>query len=195
MGDPPSSWTHAAAKHWATLAQFATVAMGIAGSFVLPPPSDDLDGDVWRPTAAFVLAVLAGGFFVLTRRLVIKRHASRWAGTALVLLLISVALNFIHSFYRSRVTELYQGHRVVVGTNYLPDIVKYIDGEPNTPSRAVVLWDAAGDVKSVWPSNEVEANRLRLASIYVTTLTSVVLTVMSIVQALHCISIARKNGA
>ena len=181
------AWLKQARKSWLLLAQGALWLGGILGGFLLPPPVGLLGSEekVWLRLGQFVIAVVLGLVFFAARRWGQPRHALRWAGAALLVLVVAVAVFFKYQQLTLAWTGDYAGQRVVVGAVLTPHGQAYVRANPDL-SRDQLIMDVAGATEAIWTGESIDRRRLILAAAYVCCLPLFTLCLIAVVQAIQC---------
>jgi hypothetical protein len=191
------AWLKQSRKSWLLLAQGALWLGGILGGFLLPPPVGLLASEekVWLRLGQFVIAVVLGLVFFAARRWGQPRHALRWAGAALLVLAVAVAVFFRYQQLTLAWTGDYAGQRVVVGAVLTPHGQAYTQANPDL-SRDQLIMDVAGATEAIWTGESINRRRLILAATYVCCLPLFTLCLIAVVQAIQCGGqITRTKGA
>lgn len=189
MGAPSGNqaWLKQTRKSWLVLAQAALWLGGILGGFLLPPPVGLLASEekVWLRLGQFVIAVVLGLVFFAARRWGQPRHALGWAGAALLMLALAVAVFFRYQQLTMAWTGDYAGQRVVVGAVLTPHGQAYTRANPDL-SRDQLIMDVAGATEAIWTGESINRRRLILAATYVCCLPLFTLCLIAVVQAIQC---------
>jgi len=143
-----SPWT-TIRRNWTILAQVAAGVTTVVATIVAPPPTPVGTQGI-RPFAGFVVAVLAGIFLLVLRRLGSRARANWWAAFAAVLLVLTVVDYFWYTNLVGIRTETWNGRTIVCGTELRPEIRKAYGA--NIPKSRVreLLEDAAGEPGLIW---------------------------------------------
>lgn len=182
------NWLGHTKKIWVLLMQFAVFILGIAGSFVLPPPgwaSSSGDKTVVR-LGQFIVTVLVGLIFLLVQKWNKKKHTKRWALLTITFLVLSVAMFFVYQRLLDTRTCQYDGHPVVIGTHYTEEAQTYIKEESPGATCESLLKDYTGSVEDIWTRNSINKSRYVLAGGYISTLPLLTICIIAVVQALYC---------
>jgi len=143
-----SPWT-TIRRNWTILAQVAAGVTTVVATIVAPPPTPVGTQGI-RPFAGFVVAVLAGIFLLVLRRLGSRARANWWAAFAAVLLVLTVVDYFWYTNLVGIRTETWNGRTIVCGTELRPEIRKaYGASIPKSRVREL-LEDAAGEPGLIW---------------------------------------------
>ena len=138
-----SPWT-TIRRNWTILAQVAAGVTTVVATIVAPPPTPVGTQGI-RPFAGFVVAVLAGIFLLVLRRLGNRVRANWWAAFAAVLLVLTVVDYFWNTNLVGVRTETWNGRTIVCGTELRPEIRKaYGASIPKSRVREL-LEDVAGE--------------------------------------------------
>lgn len=183
------TWLERARTHWGLLAQCAVWVLSIIGTFVLSPPADVStdDNEVYLGLAKFVVAVIAGLVIVAASRWHKRKHSTWWAASA-VLFLISAIFSF--DSYQQRMdnwTCRYDGKRKIVGSILTPQGRSYSDSNPGMSCNDLLL-DFAGKSEDIWVKESIDARRISLSRSYLLSITLFTLCLLSIIQAIYCIT-------
>lgn len=185
---------------WALLTQGALWLLGVIGGFLLPPPVGMTAGDdqTWLRFAQFLVAILLGLVLFATFRWHLRRHASIWWLTAGGALLLGVVMFFRYQGLLYAWTGEYDGRLLVVGSEYTPQGRAYVERNPNLP-LTTLLEDFLGRAEDIWTRSSINQRRMVLAGVYVSCLPLLVLSLIAVVQALHCLGVVgrapgRKRG-
>jgi hypothetical protein len=181
------AWLKQSRKSWLVLTQGALWVGGILGGFLLPPPVVLLASEekVWLRLGQFVIAVVLGLVFFAARRWGQPRHALWWAGAALLVLAVAVAVFFRYQQLTLAWTGNYAGQRVVVGAVLTPHGQAYTHANPDL-SRDQLIMDVAGATEAIWTGESINRRRLILAATYVCCLPLFTLCLIAVVQAIQC---------
>jgi hypothetical protein len=181
------TWVKQARKSWLVLAQGSLWVGGILGGFLLPPPAGLLASEekVWLRLGQFVIAVVLGLVFFAGRRWGQPRYAPWWAGAALLVLAVAVAVFFRYQQLTLAWTGDYAGQRVVVGAVLTPHGQAYTQANPDL-SRDQLIMDVAGATEAIWTGESINRRRLILAATYVCCLPLFTLCLIAVVQAIQC---------
>ena len=182
------AWLKQAHKSWLLLMQGALWVGGILGGFLLPPPVGILASEekVWLRLGQFVIAIVLGLVFFAARRWHQPRYALRWAGLALLALVLAVGAFFLYQQLTLAWTGVYQGQKIVVGSVLTPHGVSYTKANADL-SRDKWIEDMAGVIEgSLWTRESIDRRRLILAATYVCCLPLFTLCLIAVVQAIQC---------
>lgn len=181
-------WLAYTKKTWGLLMQIAVFILGIASSFLVPPPgwaSSSGDKTVVR-LGQFIVAVLVGLIFLLVQKWNKKKHSRRWAVLTIVFLILSVAAFFAYQRLLDTRTCQYAGQAVVIGSQYTEDAQTYMKTESPGATCETLLKDYAGQREEIWPRASIDRSRYILAGGYVLTLPLLTICIIAVVQALYC---------
>lgn len=180
-----SGWLKRSRKSWALLAQAAVWLSGLIGTFLASPPPSTTGGDtrVWLRFGQFLMAALVGLLFLAAQRWRLKKHLTRWAGTAVLFLCLGSGAFFTYQYLSSGWTCIYDGNRVLVGGTYTAAGRAYVAANPGI-TCAELLRDAAGRTEAVWERSSVERRGLWLAGFYILCIPLFTVCVMALLQAL-----------
>jgi len=180
-----NQWYKQARNNWAVLAQASIWAIGIIGSFLLPPPVSisKEDEKIWLRLAQFVIAILLGLLFVVARKWNEERHSKWWATSGAVLLLLSLLLFVGYQYLSFSLTCKYYSQTVVVGSSYTPRGTYYVEKNPGI-SCETLLKHFAGRVEDVWTKESITRNRIVLAVAYIGSIPFFVACIIGVIQAL-----------
>jgi len=175
-------------KHWSRLAQAAVWITSVVGVFLIRPPGLVIDDDrKIVPFAGFIVAALLGLASVLLYRWGRRLHAWRWWSAGALLFTLSVAGFFTYDYYIGHWTAPYAANRIIIGTHWT-SIGNKAQVEGNYPSVEEMLKDFGGQADILWDKKELEKRRRVLAVIYVSCVAVSALTIITIVQAIHCLA-------
>lgn len=183
------NWLDHTKKIWGLLMQFAVFILGIAGTFLLPPPgwaSSSGDKTVVR-LGQFIVAVLVGLIFLLVQKWNKKKHTKRWALLTIMFLVLSVGAFFVYQQLLDTRTCQYDGHAVVIGTQYTEATQTYINDEsPGATCEKLLKDNPTGTVDEIWTRDSINRSRYVLAGGYISTLPLLTICIIAVVQALYC---------
>jgi hypothetical protein len=181
---------------WAVLAQGALWFSGVIGGFLLPPPVGMAAGDdrTWLRFAQFLVAALLGLVLFATFRWHQRKHASVWWLTACGALLLAIVVFFQYQRLLYAWTGEYDGHLVVVGSEFTAQGRAYVERNPNLP-LTTLLEDFLGRAEDIWTRPSINQRRTVLAGVYVSCLPLLVLSLIAIVQALRCLGVIARQPA
>jgi hypothetical protein len=183
----PQTWLTTAKNTWALLMQAAVLILGVAGSFLLPPPgwtSSAGDKTVLR-LGQFIVAVLAGLIFLLVQKWNKKKHAGRWAMFTIVFLALSIVAFFVYQQLLDTRTCQYAGQAVVIGTQYTEHARSYLGENPNSTCSSL-LDDFGGKADDIWTQDSINKSRYILAGSYILTLPLLTICIIAVIQAVSC---------
>jgi hypothetical protein len=94
---------------------------------------------------------------------------------------------FFRDFPLQAVPDLFQGQQLVIigGDSYTAHGREYHEQNPHLPPERLVM-DFAGQVEKIWTRESLVQRRLLLAGLYVLAMPIFTISLMSIVQAIHC---------
>jgi hypothetical protein len=189
-------WLQQARKNWFWLAQGALWLGGILGGFLLPPPVgiSASDEKAWLRLGQFIVAVSLGLEILAVRRWGDPRYSLRWAGVALVTLMLGVAAFFRYHQLTLAWTADYAGERVVIGAELSRQGEAYLQRHPKLSSDDLVF-DFAGKTEEIWTRESIDHRRLVLAATYVSCLPIFTICLIAIVQAMQSGPGRVKGGA
>jgi len=194
------SWLQESRKNWVTLTQIAVLILGVLGGFLVPPPPglSETEDKAWIRLAQFVVTVLVGIVFVATYKRNQKRNSKGWWRdgrgwwiACAVFLLLSVSMLFLYRHLTHKWTCEYFGDTVVIGSEYTPMGAHYIQQNSGIPCNQLLI-DFAGGVDKVWTKESIDTKRLLLAGSYIGCIPLFTLCIISLLQALHTISVGKK---
>ena len=168
------------------LAQTAAWVVGVLAGFLLPPPiGTPQENQIWVRFAQFVITVFIGLLVLAALRWKSKKDAFRWGAISMLFLFLGTATFFGYQFFATRWTTMYNKQRVVIGDVYTAVGRDHHEQNQHRPPEELVM-DFAGDVEMIWTRESIAQRRLLLAAMYVLAMPLFTVSVMSIVQALHC---------
>lgn len=184
-----AEWVENIKSTWGLLASFAIFIFGIVGSFVLPPPGWVASGGSTTLInfAKFVVAALAGLILILVHKWNKRNHLARWTLVAIGSLVLSLLAYFAYQHLLDTRTCKYFDEVVVIGGTYTQHAQSYVRGTPNA-SCSVLLEDFAGKADDVWTQDSINKSRYVLALAYISCIPLFTICIISIVQALYCIT-------
>ncbi|MGA2244263.1 MAG: hypothetical protein ABSH48_04610 [Verrucomicrobiota bacterium] len=179
-------WLQQARKSWLTLAQGALWMGGILGGFLLPPPVgvSAAHERIWLRLGQFVVAVVLGLEMLAARRWQEPRYSLRWAGVALLTLVLAVAAFFRYQELTLAWTAKYNRAKVVIGSDLTPQGRIYVAANPKLSADQLV-YDFTGHTDELWTHESIDRRRLLLAATYVSCLPLFTVCLIAVVQTLH----------
>ena len=180
-------WLQQSRKSWLVLAQGALWVGGVLGGFLLPPPVGILPSDekIWLRLGQFIVAVVLGLIFFAAQRWNQPRHALKWCGVALLLLAVGLAAFFRYQQLTLAWTGIYDGDKVVIGSEYTPHGQSYVEQNPKISCEELIS-DFAGKTEDIWTHASISRRRLMLAATFESCLPLFTICLIAVVQAVQC---------
>ena len=171
--------------YWGTVSKAGVFLAAIVGSFALPPPADLSHAGGIKPEAMakyamfLVLAFCWLGMLHWNR----KSHSPRWGWIAVACFVVSLAASFAYlDGLRSR-TTLYDGQRVVIGSQYRGEAVVYLKLHPSHSPEDLVF-DAGGRVGDIWTSDSIAANVRWILGVYMLLFVSASVAILAVLHSI-----------
>jgi hypothetical protein len=170
-------------KHWQAIAASSSVAIGAISTVLQPPPVGDAKSLL--ALAAFLATGVSGLTYVAMTRWSSKRDVAGWS------LIAAIALVgcFVTERYYTRMVDRYVGDyqdtRRLAGDEYTADGVAWIQRSGHT-RVGDLLYDAGGNPEIIWTAAGIERIRLRMRAAYYGCVPAFALSVLAVVQAVHC---------
>ncbi len=175
-------------KYWLVLAQAATWIGTLIASFFLPPPIGAAEGrtDVVYNFAKFILTSFVGLMIipVLLRRR--KKDVRMWLGGALFLMIGSILSFFLYMYYKDKWTCLYGTTRVVIGSEYTPDVLEAEGGQTAKDCFETSCGASPGGPELVYTAASIERHRIILSFIYVMCVPLFASCLIAVTQSVFC---------
>jgi hypothetical protein len=182
------NWIDRAKEIWGPLAQAAIWIMGIISGFLLPPPEGIEDDRVWLTFAKFIVAICVGLLFLPSRLWRGRRHAKWWWLTAACCLALTIMSFIVYQklTYASTCVTV-KGVRVVIGSAYTDHGAEYLRDNPGI-SCTDLIDQHVGKIDDVWTKASIDRVRLKLSATYVACVPLIALCIMTIIQAIYCVT-------
>lgn len=154
--------------------------------FLLPPPAGIVeDSRVWVRFAQFVITMVIGLVLLGALRWKSPKYVLRWGTISMVFLALGSVAFFGYQVLVARWTVPYAKQRVVIGDRYTQYGREYLEQHPTlTPEDLVMHF--SGKVERIWEPEPLPQRRLCLAVAYVVAMPLFTVSIMSILQAIHC---------
>jgi hypothetical protein len=173
-------------KSWVLLGQTTAWVVGVLAGFLLPPPIGTAeDSRVWVRFAQFVITIVIGLVLLAALRWKSPKHVLRWGAISVSFLMLGSVAFFAYQVLVTRWTVIYAQQRVVVGDHYTKYGREYLDQHP-TLAREDLMMHFSGKVERIWEPDALSQRRLFLAATYVVAMPLFTVSIMSILQAIHC---------
>lgn len=173
-------------KYWALLAEIALVLAGVVGGILTLPPSAVSDGGdgTLANFSRFVAAVIAGLAIILGRVYGGRRFVRWWWTTALVTLVLAIAVFFVYQSRYVRATCNYYGKRILIGSEYTEWGARYVQAHPNYDCERILSEITAPRRSQLWTEESIRSNGASLALLHTAGFVIIVLCMVSVTQAL-----------
>lgn len=171
--------------YWGAVSKTGVFLAAIIGSFVLPPPADLSHAGGIKPEAMakysmfLVLAFCWLGMLRWNR----KSHSTRWGWIALACFAVSLLSSFAYLDGLGSSTTIYDGQRVVIGSQYRSEAAAYVRLHPNHSAEEMVF-DAGGKVGAVWTSDSIAANVRWILGIYMLLFVSASSAILAVLHSI-----------
>jgi hypothetical protein len=174
-----------ARNYWSTIAKTGVFLAAIVGAFALPPPADLSHAGGIRPDAMakYAMFLVLAFCWLGMLRWNGKVHAPGWAWLGLGCFVVALVVSFAYlEGLRSR-TALYDGRRVVVGSEYREAAAAFVRAHPSHSAEELVF-DAAGNVGDVWTSDSIAGNVRRILGLYMLLFVSASVSILAVLHSI-----------
>ncbi len=181
----PPQFLAEAQEYWGTISKTGVFLAAIVGTFALPPPADLSHAGGIRPDAMakyamfLVLAFCWLGMLRWNR----KAHAARWAWLGLGCFAVALGVSFAYMEGLRSKTTLYDGRRVVVGSEYRSGAAAYVRLHPNHSAEELVF-DSGGNVGDVWTSDSIAGNVRWILGLYMLLFVSASVSILAVLHSI-----------
>ncbi len=179
-------------RNWTTLTQVATGVMTVVATIVTPPPTPAGTQGI-RPFASFVVAILAGIFFLALRRFRRQEDTRLWAAVAAILLALTVVAYFWYANLTDSLTVMWQEHTFVCGTELRSEIQKVYGSTISKPLVRELIKDAAGDPALIWTDQSIHSSKDLLSISYLVMVPLIGGCIMAASQIVICVTLPRSR--
>jgi predicted membrane channel-forming protein YqfA (hemolysin III family) len=178
-------WGTKLRKEWAAMSQVAAWFLTLIGGFLLPPAIGltKEDSDAWRRFGAFILTVTVGLLFLASRRWKTKPFGVKWTVASVIFLLLAATSFVEYQWLSDERTCLYQGQKVVIGTQYTIQGLHHVQANPGI-SCVTLFEDFTGKADDIWTTNSINHSRILLGTTYIVALPLFAMCVVALVQAI-----------
>jgi lysylphosphatidylglycerol synthetase-like protein (DUF2156 family) len=192
VADTDGSFWAPLRRNWTTLSQIAAGVMAVVATIVAPPPTPTGTFGI-RPFASFVVAVLAGIFLLILRRLKKQEHALLWAAIAAILLIATVADYFWYLNLIDTRTAPWHGHTIICGTEPRPEIRQKYGPSIRKSLVKELIADAAGDPQLIWTDRSIRSSKDLLSISYLVIVPLIGGCIMAASQSATCKGLPRSS--
>jgi hypothetical protein len=179
-------------KNWTLLTQIAAGVMTVVATIVAPPPTPVGTLGI-RPFASFVVAILAGIFLLVLRRLRKQQHTLLWAVLAAILLVVTVVDYFWYFNMVDTRTETWHGRTIVCGTEFRPEIQNKYGSTIRKSRVRELLDDATGDPQLIWTDQSIRSSKDILCVSYLVIVPLIGGCIMAASQIATCRALPRSS--
>jgi lysylphosphatidylglycerol synthetase-like protein (DUF2156 family) len=192
LADIEGSFWSPIRRNWTALSQIAAGVMAVVATIVAPPPAPTGTLGI-RPFASFVVAVLAGIFLLILRRLKKQEHTLLWAAIAAILLVATVADYFWYFNLVDARTAAWHGHIIVCGTEPRLEIRQKYRSSIRKSRVNELLADAAGDPQLIWTDRSIRSSKDLLSISYLVIVPLIGGCIMAASQIATCRTLPRSS--
>ena len=174
-----------AQSYWGVISKTGVFLAAIVGSFALPPPADLSHAGGIKPEAMakYAMFLVLAFCWLWMLRWNRKSHAPGWAWIAVSCFIVSLVASFAYlDGLRSR-TTVYDGQRVVIGSQLRSEAASYVRLHPNHSAEELVF-DAAGKVGDVWTSESIAANVRWILGVYMLLFVSAGVSILAVLHSI-----------
>lgn len=191
-----------AKSQWNLILGVALAIVVVITDFITPPSFSEDMIIAKSNLSSFAKFIVAGLILLLLVPCSIyneKKYQWGWWISSVVLFTIAMFLYFFYNRELRRKTAYneFEEKFAVIGTNLLPLSQKAVDslyqkeGIQLTPSEMLA---SLGPPDSIWPKNEIEENAEKLVKLYLLTVATFSLFILSGIQASYCTSNQNKKS-
>lgn len=184
-----STYLDSLKKRWTLLSQATAFIVVVIAGFVTPPEVyDPASGfKTAKALAVFIVVILAGLSFYLSRRWSRKRDAFKWLISTSLFLSLCVAGYLFSERLKDERTCQYPGEVKVIGTAYTQHGRDYVSQNPGISCEALLM-DHGGKAELVWDPNSISNSRIILLAAYLVSFMLAAVCIVSVTQLVTCVT-------